>query len=247
MHYYQFNIGDYSKDAKHLTLEEDAIYRRLIDLYYLDEQPIQLDIKIVSRKILARGKEDIILDVLEEFFVCSDDCYTHQRIESDIAKYHAKSDKARASAKKRWEDNANAMRTHSEGNANHKPITNNHKPITKDQETIRETSVDISPATPAKKIPFKKIIEIYHNILPTLRRTEKLTKKREGYIRQRWNDDLPDLNHWENYFDFVSQSDFLMGRTESRNNRPPFRADLEWLTNPSNFVKVYEEKYHGKD
>jgi uncharacterized protein YdaU (DUF1376 family) len=133
MHYYQFNIGDYSKDAKHLTLEEDAIYRRLIDLYYLDETPIPLDLKIVSRKILARGKEDSILDILIEFFDESESGYLHLRIEKDIAKYHSKSEKAKLSAKARWDKNANAMRTHTERNANHKPITNNHKPITKEK------------------------------------------------------------------------------------------------------------------
>ena len=36
---------------------------------------------------------------------------------------------ASKSAKIRW-DNANGMRTHSEPNANHKPLTINHKPLT---------------------------------------------------------------------------------------------------------------------
>ena len=114
--------------------------------------------------------------------------------------------------------------------------------VSEDQKNIHGNSNEVSTQN---RVPFKKIVEIYHKILPTLRKTEKLTEKRKGNIRQRWAEDLPALNNWENYFDYVSQSDFLMGRVESNSDRPPFRADLEWLINPSNFVKILEEKYHG--
>ena len=39
MHYYSFNIGDYASHTRHLTAIEDLAYRRLLDLYYLHEQP----------------------------------------------------------------------------------------------------------------------------------------------------------------------------------------------------------------
>jgi len=94
-------------------------------------------------------------------------------------------------------------------------------------------------------VPFKKIIDLYHEILPTLPRFEKLTDARRGNIRQRWIQDLPDLKNWENYFDYINQSAFLMGKVEPRDNRPPFTADLAWLIKPSNYSKVLEEKYHG--
>lgn len=72
-----------------------------------------------------------------------------------------------------------------------------------------------------------------------------MTKTREGFIRQRWQEDLTDLDHWRNYFDFVRQSDFLMGRSKPTNGKPPFRADIEWITRPNNYAKIAEEKYHG--
>lgn len=93
--------------------------------------------------------------------------------------------------------------------------------------------------------PIKKIIDLYHQLLPTLPKVAKLTKTREGYIKQRFIEDLPTLEHWENFFHFVSQSDFLMGRSQGGNGRRPFRADLEWLTKPANFAKISEDKYHG--
>jgi hypothetical protein len=95
-------------------------------------------------------------------------------------------------------------------------------------------------------VPFAKIIDLYHECLPMLPRVEKLTDARKGYIRQRWAQDLPNIDHWQNYFDFVSRSPFLTGQVEPKKGRPPFRADLEWLTRPGNYAKVAEEKYHGE-
>ena len=110
------------------------------------------------------------------------------------------------------------------------------------------TSVPEDELAPVEKIkvPFKEIVELYHKVLTTLPRMEKLTDVRKGLIRQRWLEDLPDLNNWENYFDYISQSEFLMGKVESYDNRPPFRADLEWISRPSNYAKILEEKYHGE-
>ena len=39
MHFYSFNIGDYASHTRHLTPMEDLAYRRLLDIYYLHEQP----------------------------------------------------------------------------------------------------------------------------------------------------------------------------------------------------------------
>ena len=95
-------------------------------------------------------------------------------------------------------------------------------------------------------VPFQKIVDLYHEKLPTLPRVEKLTKTRKSYIRQRWlQQDLPDMNHWENFFDYVSKSKFLMGNSSPVNGHRVFRANLEWLTKESNFTKISEENYHG--
>jgi hypothetical protein len=75
---------------------------------------------------------DCIATVLQEFFFSHDDgTWHHTRVDSEILAYKGKSAKASQSARKRWDNvDANALPTLSEGNANHKPITNNHKPLT---------------------------------------------------------------------------------------------------------------------
>lgn len=93
--------------------------------------------------------------------------------------------------------------------------------------------------------PYEAIRDLYHEILPELRQCRSLTETRKGYLRQRWNEKPgPDLESWRKYFAYVRESDFLMGRKCGSDGRPPFDADLEWLTRPNNFAKTLEGKYH---
>ena len=127
MHYYQFNIGDYKSHTEHLSEMEDLAYRRLLDWYYLHESPIPLDISETSRQIRMRTHCDCIANVLREFFEETPEGWIQHRADLEIEKTGEKSKKASESAKKRWDlsqnvknNDANAMRTHSEGNATHK-------------------------------------------------------------------------------------------------------------------------------
>jgi hypothetical protein len=95
------------------------------------------------------------------------------------------------------------------------------------------------------QVPFEKIRELWNTTLcPPLPVCQKLTSTRRGYIRQRWLDGLPDLENWQNFFDWIAQSDFLMGRSPATNGRPPFRASLEWVCRPENYAKILEGRYH---
>ncbi|MEK9655664.1 MAG: Lin1244/Lin1753 domain-containing protein [Halieaceae bacterium] len=112
--------------------------------------------------------------------------------------------------------------------------------IRKEKTHTSETRVSAPP------IPVNEIVELYHQKLPMLPAVRKLTKSRRSYIQQRWREnDLPSLEVWGKYFDYVGQSDFLCGRTQGKDGRPPFMADLEWITKPANYVKIFEGKYHG--
>lgn len=95
-----------------------------------------------------------------------------------------------------------------------------------------------------KRVPVQAIVDLYHKTLPELPCVQKLTPTRRGYIQQRWREDLPDLDHWRNYFDYVRQSDFLMGKRPGGGEQAPFLADLQWLTKAENYAKIAEGKYH---
>ena len=93
-------------------------------------------------------------------------------------------------------------------------------------------------------VPYQKIVDLYHEMLPDCPSVRLLTDARKSSIRQRWLKELEDLDSWRNYFEHVSKSKFLTGKVESI-GRKPFVADLEWLCKPNNLAKIAEGKYHG--
>ena len=129
MHYYQFNIGDYVSHTRHLSPIEDIAYRRLLDAYYLSERPLNSGITIVARQIGMREFEQEVQLVLEEFFLLSDDGWTNQRADKEIAHFHSKIEQASRAGKASAERRLNARSTDVQPTNNHKPITNNQEPI----------------------------------------------------------------------------------------------------------------------
>lgn len=140
MFYYLFHIGDYQSHTNHLSELEDLAYRRMLDWYYLHERPLPCDPDEVGRIIRMRSHSDCIANVLREFFTLTDDGWVSHRVVEEIKRTKDKSEKASASAKSRWHkekqaDDANALRTQSEGNA-----PNTQDPIPKNQEHKTERS-----------------------------------------------------------------------------------------------------------
>ena len=116
MHYYRFNIGDYQSHTAHLDDTEDLAYRRLLDWCYLHEKALPASVEEISRLIRMRTHCDRIANVLHEFFVQQPDGgWKSERVERELTEVHQKSEKAKQSAKLRWD--ANALRPQSERNA----------------------------------------------------------------------------------------------------------------------------------
>jgi uncharacterized protein YdaU (DUF1376 family) len=140
MHYYQFNIGDYQSHTSHLTEMEDLAYRRMIEWCYLHERALPVEIAEIGRLIRMRSHSDSIATVLREFFESTADGWSNARVVKEIVKFGEKSEKARRSAKSRWD--ANALPTQSEGNANQEPITKKQETKEKKQAVACPPDVD---------------------------------------------------------------------------------------------------------
>ena len=142
MHYYQFHIGDYMSHTRHLSHYEDLAYRRLLDFYFLHEQPIKH--RDVARQIGMRDHEEDVLTVLNEFFLSTPDGFVNPRADKQIEQYKEFSEAGKRGAAKRWSKPA-----HKEANSppNATPIaTNNHKPLTNNQ--IKEKATDVAFVLP---------------------------------------------------------------------------------------------------
>ena len=134
MHYYQFNIGDYASHTRHLDLLEDLAYRRILDLYYLHERPLNGDATLVAKQIGMRDEAALVRDVLNEFFEKTDEGYVNARADKEIAHYQSKIEQASRAGKASAERRLNARST--DVQLNNKQETINIKQETKKKATV---------------------------------------------------------------------------------------------------------------
>ena len=151
MHYYPFNIGDFSLHTSHLTLEEEAVYRRLLDFYYDTEQPIPVETQRVIRRLRLVSYESVVDTILDEFFIKQDDGWHNLRADIEIADYHSKAKTARENGKKggRPKKNsgskthpvilANPDLTQTKAKQELEPVTKNNKTVTSSGRMKRPT------------------------------------------------------------------------------------------------------------
>lgn len=105
-----------------------------------------------------------------------------------------------------------------------------------------KSSCDQQAESPkASRIPLTDIFDAYARCLPALPQLRIIDEARKAMIRSRWNADerFQSVEFWERFFTHVSESDFLMGRTD----RPWTGCCFDWLLKPANFRKIVEGNY----
>ena len=130
MHYYKFNIADWHLATSHLSLEEEAIYFRLINYYYDTENPIPQETQSVIRRLRLGKHSDLVSIVLQEFFTLEDGFWHHKRCDDEISQYHDKAEVNQINGKK----GGRPKKTQSVSKDNPDiTLTTNHKPLTTNQ------------------------------------------------------------------------------------------------------------------
>jgi uncharacterized protein YdaU (DUF1376 family) len=150
-------------------------YLRLLWMYYDTEQAIANDADAVAFKIGAIASD--VAQIFKHFFFLHDDgLWHHSRCDKEILAFRVRSEKAKNSANARWE-NAEAMRTHSDRNANggksdanQEPITNNHKPSNKirkatafQRPTLSELIAEFNCRVPDPQAQAAKFLNYYES------------------------------------------------------------------------------------
>ena len=263
MNYYEHHLGDYVRDTAHLSMLEDAAYRRLLDAYYIREAPLPTDVRDCCKLARAQSKpeREAVAYVLREFFDLQDDGYHQLRADKEIARFHDKQSKAKRSANARWEKdrtkcdgNANAcisdMRTHSDGNADgmHRAPVPRHQ--TPDTNTLTPANAGVSAETAYPPCPHGDVIELFAKHFPELPqpRRDLWAGARADHLRSRWRwlfasgkvkNSAEGLAWFERFFGYAAKSDFLTGR-----NGKWTGCDLGWMVEAKNFAKIIEGKYH---
>jgi len=139
---------------------------------------------------------------------------------------------------KKHRDKKKGVTDVTDGNAQKRHIDTDTNTDTEDQEKGKtKRRFTVQP---------QSVVDLYHKMLPELPKVVVLTKPRQANIRQRESDKtLENLKEWENYFDHVRQSRFLMGLIPASNGRSrPFTANFDFLIRQSTVVSTAEGKYH---
>lgn len=265
MIFYPHFIGSYAADTKGLSPLEHGCYRLLMDHNYATEQPIPNDLKELYRIVgaMTPAERKAVEKVADKFFQINGDGSRHnKRVEKEIARAKEKSGKAKASAGRRW-GNADALPN---GERSDMPTDmRTHLPsIARQNHETEESKTSVAPQRKAATLsqpadcPHEKLIGLYHELLPSCTKLEKLTPARRALIRARWIDESKPnrekhdgyttaedgLAYWRRFFGYCAASKFLTGNAPGRDGAPPFVASLPWLLKSENFAKAIEGTYH---
>lgn len=151
MYYYKKNIGDYRSATAHLTLLEHGVYNWLLDTYYINEQPLPLDERVLFRMALSRTEDEkqAVRDILGEFFTQTEAGWIHKRCDEEIAAYQAKADANRSNGGKGGRPSKNKTQDDQQPNPSENPqetqsvisgnpqetLTINQEPLTNNHNT----------------------------------------------------------------------------------------------------------------
>lgn len=111
MNYYEHHLGDYARDAGHLSMVEDGAYRRLLDVYYGREAPLPADIKECQKlaRCTSAAERKAVEYVLSKFFKLEADGYHQKRCDEEIEKAKVRIEAARSNGKKGGRPKANPI------------------------------------------------------------------------------------------------------------------------------------------
>jgi hypothetical protein len=115
------------------------------------------------------------------------------------------------------------------------------------REETPTAAANLEELIKALPVTLTDIIAAYHRLSPrTIPCVAPYTEKLLRNIADRCRpdlDQLPAIENWEAYFEYVDESPLLTGQAPPRNGYPTsFVADLEWLTDANNYRKIADER-----
>jgi len=83
--WYPFFVIDYRRDTRHLTLEEDAAYRRLIDEYMVTREALPGDDEALARIVgIPKAEWSRLAPKVRRYFKARNDKLWHKRCEREL-------------------------------------------------------------------------------------------------------------------------------------------------------------------
>lgn len=149
---YPRKIEEWRRKTAGMSLEERGIYSELIDWYYCTGSQLTYDINALCRMVGAtkRNEREAVKRIVDNpaLFSVKDGLLVQKMCDETLSFMAQKSSKASESANSRWSKNnditnANALPTHSEGNANYKLET---KEVSKEEKKDSKKAGAVAPS-----------------------------------------------------------------------------------------------------
>lgn len=259
MNFFKLYIGDYQRDTAHLSVTEHGAYMLMLQHYYATEKPLPSG-KALHRMLRAQDKaeRDAIDVVVAQFWTLTEDGLVNGRADHEIKKAGTQAEtnrqiavareEARKARRAQHEQSTNRA-TNDEPNHSQTPDTREEKKDLAPSELVGNAVSDVWKCPPC---PHEEIVRLYGEHLPQLPRCIALNDQRRSHIGARWRQVCVDakfsraegLDWFSDFFRDVSRSRFLTGNGGPGKDGRIWRADLDWLMNPTNFLKVFEGRYH---
>jgi hypothetical protein len=133
-----------------------------------------------------------------------------------------------------------------DSSATDEQLTTNQQPLTNNQSKVAKATPDLGKPKSVPACPVAEIVEMYNTMLPMLPAVSVVNDSRKRAIAARWRevvttekmDRQQGLEFFQWFFKMVKDSKFLTGKTKD------WKADLDFLFNPSKFPRIVEGAYH---
>lgn len=191
MHYYQFNIHEYHSHTRHLTLEEDAVFRRLLDYQYLHETALPNDVILLAKKCVMVGYENQIEYILNEFFKLTENGWVNKRAFQEIEKYQTHQQKSSLGGKISAARKSKGPSRGVENKFNTPSTNKEQRTINKEQLTINKEQCFLDAPDGEKKI--EPLEEKKINTLGPIADDWRPSEKTLAMIPINWPDKLKDI------------------------------------------------------
>lgn len=138
------------------------------------------------------------------------------------------------------------IQTDNQPTTNRQPTdTNNNDNNENNKDTLSSSGEtddgNFAPKNKKENIPYDEIVSLFNEILSELPEVRFLSESRKKALKSKWHTEeiTQHIEWWREYFEFIKESDFLMGRKKGSD----WQCDFDWILKLNNFIKIREGKY----
>ena len=175
MHYYKFEISVWNLHTAHLTLVEEAVYRRLIDHYYDTEAPIGNDYAAMIRRLRLEKYEAEVITILNEFFVDTGEGWRNKHCDEKIKLYKKKKKTNKINGQSGGRPKKQTITEEEPTRLPFVTLTTNNKQETKNKDISNDRFDEFYKVYP-KKVAKEQAIKAWRKIKPNDELFDKIIK-----------------------------------------------------------------------